>query len=91
MHRISCPWCGLRDEAEFHYQGDATRPRPPDDAPIEAFYDFVYTRANPKGWHVEWWHHTGGCRLYLKVLRHTVSHEIRAVVSAEEPLEVPKA
>ena len=24
MHRIDCPWCGTRDEAEFQYQGDAT-------------------------------------------------------------------
>ena len=91
MHRIACPWCGVRDEAEFQYQGDATVSRPDDDAPIDAFYDFVYTRANPKGWHVEWWHHTGGCRQYLKVLRHTVSHEIRAVVTAGDTLEVPKA
>ena len=23
MHRIDCPWCGVRDEAEFKYGGDA--------------------------------------------------------------------
>ncbi|NBB70277.1 MAG: sarcosine oxidase subunit delta, partial [Alphaproteobacteria bacterium] len=54
MHRLRCPWCGVRDEAEFAYQGDATKVRPTDDADVDAFFDYVYGRANPKGWHVEW-------------------------------------
>ena len=24
MLRISCPWCGVRDEVEFRYRGDAS-------------------------------------------------------------------
>ena len=44
MHQIRCPWCGVRDEAEFQYGGDATVVRPADDGPEQAFYDFVYTR-----------------------------------------------
>ena len=31
MHRIDCPWCGPRDEAEFAYRGDATVRRPAPD------------------------------------------------------------
>ena len=51
MLRITCPWCGVRDEAEFRYRGDASVRRPAQDAGIDAFYDYVYERANPKGWH----------------------------------------
>ena len=36
MHRIDCPWCGVRDEAEFKYRGDATVKRPEPDAGAEA-------------------------------------------------------
>ena len=44
---------------------------------------FVYERDNPRGWHLEWWLHVGGCRKLLKVERHTLSHEIRAVDAAD--------
>ena len=89
MHRIRCPWCGARDQAEFQYGGDASVLRPADNAPQQAFYDFVYTRANPRGWHLEWWHHVAGCRQWLKVVRHTVTHEIAATGTATEPLQLP--
>lgn len=89
MHQIDCPWCGVRDEVEFRYRGDATVTRPAPDAGPEAFHDFVYSRTNPKGWHVEWWHHQGGCRQLVKVLRHTVTHQIRGTAKANEPLAPP--
>jgi sarcosine oxidase subunit delta len=44
----------------------------------------VYERDNPRGWHREWWLHVGGCRRLLLVVRHTLSHEIRASVDAAE-------
>lgn len=91
MLRIHCPWCGVRDETEFGYHGDATVRRPGPDAGTDAFYAFVYARRNPRGWHVEWWQHRAGCRQYLKVLRHTLTHEIRAVVPATAKLDVPSA
>ncbi|GAB4184785.1 MAG: sarcosine oxidase subunit delta [Thalassobaculales bacterium] len=82
MHRIDCPWCGLRDEAEFSYRGDATVVRPGPDGDAAAFHDYVYDRDNPKGWHAEWWQHAGGCRQWLRIERHTVTHEIRAIAPA---------
>jgi sarcosine oxidase subunit delta len=87
MHRIPCPWCGLRDEAEFAYRGDASLARPAAEAGPEAFHDFVYMRENRRGWQLEWWHHAGGCRQWIKVVRHTVTHEIRATAPACEPVE----
>ncbi|HKF97982.1 MAG TPA: sarcosine oxidase subunit delta [Steroidobacteraceae bacterium] len=79
MLRIPCPWCGVRDESEFRYRGDATRQRPAADAGIEAFNAYVYERDNPRDWHSEWWLHVAGCRRLLKVVRHTLTHEIRSV------------
>jgi sarcosine oxidase subunit delta len=89
MHRINCPWCGPRDETEFNCRGDATVKRPAPEAGVDAFYDFVYTRENPLGWHVEWWHHIGGCRQWVKAVRHTMTHEIRAVVKATDYVVLP--
>jgi sarcosine oxidase subunit delta len=88
MLRITCPWCGERDETEFRYRGDATKTRPPADADVAAFSAYVFERDNACGWHTEWWLHTGGCRRLLKVVRHTLTHEIRSV---SEPGAPPKS
>jgi heterotetrameric sarcosine oxidase delta subunit len=88
MLRINCPWCGLRDEVEFRYRGDAEAQRPPaaatSAAGTEAFIAYVYERSNPRDWHLEWWLHVGGCRRLLKIERHTLTHEIRTVVDGAE-------
>jgi sarcosine oxidase subunit delta len=44
----------------------------------------VYQRDNPCDWHTEWWMHVGGCRKLLKVVRHTLTHEVRAVSVAAD-------
>ncbi|MBV9345963.1 MAG: sarcosine oxidase subunit delta [Gammaproteobacteria bacterium] len=85
MLRIPCPWCGLRDEVEFRYRG-AMLARPAAAAGIEAFTRFVYARANPAGWHTEWWLHVAGCRRLLIVRRHTLTH---AIESARDALDAP--
>ena len=89
MLRIACPDCGLRDEVEFRYRGDASVVRPGPGGDAAAFEAYVYRRANPRGWHVEWWLHVGGCRQALKVVRHTVTHEISAVARAGEAVRLP--
>ncbi|HVN44798.1 MAG TPA: sarcosine oxidase subunit delta [Steroidobacteraceae bacterium] len=85
MLRIPCPWCGLRDESEFRYRGDAGRPRPAAEAGLDAFNTHVYERDNPRDWHTEWWLHIAGCRRLLRVVRHTLTHEIRSVEAASQP------
>ena len=90
MHRIACPHCGPRDEAEFRYRGDATVARPGAEAGADAFLDYVYVRDNPRGWHVEWWHHLHGCRRVVKVVRHTVTHEIAWAGGAQDTPEIPR-
>ncbi|HRD75475.1 MAG TPA: sarcosine oxidase subunit delta [Hyphomicrobiaceae bacterium] len=91
MHQIRCPHCGVRDEYEFRYRGDASVTRPAADAGRNAFYDHVYVRKDPKGWHIEWWHHVGGCRQWVKVVRNTLTHEIARTGTAGETLTVPTA
>lgn len=90
MHRIECPWCGVRDQAEFNYRGDAGARRPSPDADGDAFFEYAYMRDNPIGWHLEWWHHAGGCRQWIKVMRNTLTHEIAATGAAQDRLEVPR-
>jgi heterotetrameric sarcosine oxidase delta subunit len=79
MLLLACPHCGPRDEIEFRYRGDATLRRPAADAGLDAFAAFVFERANPAGWHLEWWQHVQGCRRVLKVRRNTLTHEIAAI------------
>ncbi|WP_343562593.1 sarcosine oxidase subunit delta [Kiloniella sp. b19] len=78
--KINCPCCGPRSSGEFSYEGDALRTRPADDnQDRENWASYVYGRENPRGWHREYWQHTGGCRSILEVERNTVTHEIRSV------------
>lgn len=84
MLQIACPHCGVRDEAEFRYRGDAGVKRP-DGGDIDAFFEAVYQRDNPRGWHAEWWQHVGGCRRFLRVERDTLTHAIRAVEDPGAP------
>ena len=89
MLRITCPYCGERDEIEFRYRGDARRPRPAAGAGLTDFNAYVFERDNPLGWHVEWWLHVGGCRRLLKLVRHTLSHEVAAVLAPGDEVSVP--
>lgn len=85
MLRIDCPYCGLRDHAEFACGGDATRRRPDHaDDDVERWHRYVFLRDNPRGPSREFWHHVGGCRQWLVVERDTLTHEIGAVRPARD-------
>ena len=91
MMSIECPWCGPRDETEFHYGGEAhiARPVDPDALTDEAWADYLFMRANPKGIHAERWMHAQGCRRWFNALRHTVSHDVAAVYPMGAPRPGP--
>jgi sarcosine oxidase subunit delta len=80
--RLTCPHCGARALEEFTYRGDATLRRPAEDAPHQAWVDYVYLRDNPAGYHSELWYHGVGCRAWLVVIRNTLTHQIKSVSSA---------
>lgn len=88
MMLITCPYCGPRDHSEFTYAGDATKVRPenPEAATAEDWHDYVYLRENPAGPHLEYWHHTMGCRAYVKVLRDVTTHAVIACGRPEDDL-----
>ena len=88
MLLIRCPWCGERDQTEFTYGGDAGIRRPPPDASDRQWLTYAYYRENPRGPHLEYWHHVHGCRQWLRVVRNTYTHEILQVLTAVSPSEL---
>jgi len=71
MQLIECPWCGPREETEFHYGGQAHVAYPEGPAALtdEQWAHYVFFRANPKGKFAERWVHSAGCpRWFIAVL-----------------------
>ena len=88
MLLIKCPWCGNRAQTEFTYRGDATVERPdPESATGQEWLDHIYLRDNPCGPHIEWWHHSSGCRQWIRVKRNVQTHEIIASAPATGDFE----
>jgi len=81
MLLIQCPYCGLRDETEFHTGGQAhiARPEKPEELSNAEWADYLFMRKNTKGWFAERWVHAAGCRRWFNIERHTVTHEIRRI------------
>jgi heterotetrameric sarcosine oxidase delta subunit len=80
MLRITCPWCGPRDETEFRYGGQAHLAYPVDPGSLsdEEWADFLFMRDNPKGPWAERWMHTAGCRRWCNAIRDTATHRVIA-------------
>lgn len=78
MLKITCPFCGVREEAEFVCGGEAHILRPLAENPITdaEFADYLFLRDNPKGVFLERWRHAAGCRRWFNVVRDTLTHEI---------------
>jgi sarcosine oxidase subunit alpha len=98
MLLIPCPWCGPRDEAEFHYGGQAHVPYPENPSALtdEEWARYLFFRDNPKGPFAERWNHGAGCRRWFNAVRDTGTNEILAVYRAgeerptvEEPRRAP--
>ena len=86
MLLIPCPWCGPRDEVEFHYGGEAhiARPAAPDVLDDAAWADYLFMRNNPKGAFAERWVHNAGCRRWFNLVRDTATHRILAIYKIGE-------
>jgi heterotetrameric sarcosine oxidase delta subunit len=79
MLNIPCPYCGPRDEVEFHYGGPSHVTRPELTVTDREWTHYLYFRENPKGLYRERWLHLAGCGQWFNVLRDTVTHEIHKV------------
>lgn len=86
MIRINCPFCGERDHSEFSYGSDGSFDYPALDAPLQEWHDAVFLRENIRGVQTETWHHGSGCRMWLKVERDTMTHEIHSITPAHPGL-----
>jgi len=86
MLLIPCPWCGPRNETEFHYGGQAGIAYPDDPHALgdAEWAEYLFVRDNPEGWFTERWAHTAGCRRWFDIQRHTVTYEFRPVPTREQ-------
>lgn len=76
MQLFPCPFCGPRDEKEFHYGGEAGNLMPEGpDVTAEQWADYLHMRANPKGATKEIWVHMT-CGEFFAMERDTVTHEV---------------
>ncbi|MDF3142745.1 sarcosine oxidase subunit delta family protein, partial [Streptomyces sp. T21Q-yed] len=91
MLLIPCPWCGPRDEAEFHYGGQAHVPYPENPASLsdEDWARYLFFRDNPKGPFAERWSHAAGCRRWFNAVRDTSTNEILTVYRTGEERPAP--
>ncbi|MBT3658225.1 MAG: sarcosine oxidase subunit delta [Rhodospirillaceae bacterium] len=81
MLLIPCPFCGEREESEFHQGGEAhiVRPKDPDELSDAEWADYLFLRKNTKGLFLERWVHLHGCRRWFNMARNTATNEIIAV------------
>ncbi len=81
MQLIECPWCGPREEVEFHYGGQAHVAYPADPAALtdEDWARYLFCRDNPKGAFAERRQHAAGCRRWFDAVRDTVTYRFLTV------------
>lgn len=78
MQIFICPFCGPREESEFHYGGEAGNTRPDGaDVPARRWATYLYMRANPKGATREVWVHMT-CGEFFVMERDSVNHRVTA-------------
>jgi sarcosine oxidase, subunit delta len=77
MLLITCPWCGEREETEFHYGGQAhvAYPADPEALTDQEWAEYLFFRDNPKGAFTERWVHSSGCRRWFNTVRNTATGE----------------
>ena len=77
MQRFPCPFCGLRDEREFHYAGELGKTRPATFTKVsdKEWRDYLYAYHNEKGAAEEVWVHLT-CREMFVMCRDTVTMEV---------------
>ena len=88
MLLIHCPWCGLREQDEFTYGGEAhiVRPTKPDDLSDIEWADYLFMRENIKGDQREQWFHSAGCRRWFNAQRNTVTYKFACSYKPTDPI-----
>jgi len=86
MQRFPCPFCGERDEREFHFAAETgkTRPNTTDSVDADTWAHYLYHQTNEKGVVSEIWMHLA-CREVFVLKRHSVSMDIIESIALREP------
>lgn len=81
MQTFPCPFCGPRDETEFHFAVEAGHPRPEPAGEVsdDQWAAYLYASAAPNGTAREVWLHLT-CGEYFVMTRDTVT---RGVIGSE--------
>ncbi len=77
MQLFPCPFCGPREEREFHFAVEAgkSRPEPADKVSDQDWSDYLYASTAPKGRAREVWLHMT-CGEYFVMTRDTLTREV---------------
>lgn len=77
MQIFTCPFCGPRDEREFHFAVEAGKERPEPAAEVSdaEWADYLYAVQAPRGAAREVWLHLT-CGEYFVMTRDTVTREV---------------
>lgn len=85
MQQFPCPFCGLRDENEFHFAGEAgvERPEPAKKVSDAQWANYLYQQKNIKGSVCEIWIHTP-CREVFVMHRDSVTMVVHSSEALRE-------
>jgi len=77
MQRFPCPFCGLRDEREFHFVAEAGKVRPDTTGEISdsGWGAYLHMHRNKKGEVREVWMHTTCAELFI-LKRNSVTMDV---------------
>ena len=77
MQLFTCPFCGPREETEFHFAAEAgkARPEPAEEVSDADWADYLYLNDAPKGAAREVWVHAT-CGEFFVITRDTVTRDI---------------
>lgn len=87
MQRFPCPFCGPRDEREFHFAGEAGKLRPDTTQPISDadWAEYLFNARNPCGETREIWVHIP-CQEYFVMQRNTATMDVSSATSVRKDL-----
>ncbi|MFN6977381.1 MAG: sarcosine oxidase subunit delta [Gemmobacter sp.] len=90
MLMLTCPACGVTaEETEFAPGGAAHLRRIGPEGDDDAFEAYLFTRANPRGVHLERWRHAHGCGKWFHAARCTATLEVFGTYAAHLPEPPP--
>lgn len=85
MQIFECPFCGPRNETEFHYAGELgkVRPETADEISDKDWASYLFTQRNEKGAVKEVWMHTTCAELFV-MERDSVTMDVIATRALRE-------